>query len=976
GSTQHLPEVWERTDEWYNLKDIQPEINVLLNLDETSYEGGTNGDSHPITWYRDFDGGRSWYTGFGHTEETFAEPAFLELLWGGIEYAAGPGVPVNYDNASVAPEENRFRKIVLDFNLNEPMELDILPNGDILFVERQGEIKLFKQSTEKTEVVTTLEVFSELEDGLLGLALDPNYKENNWIYLYYSPAGEAPIQHLSRFVFAEDSLHRASEKILLTVDTQREECCHSAGSIEFGPDGLLYLSTGDNTSPRATGYGPIDEGIGRKYWDAQRTSANTQDLRGKILRIQPENDGTYSIPKGNLFADASDGRPEIYIMGARNPFRISIDQKTGYLYWGDVGPDAGKDSVGLGSRGYDEVNQAREAGNYGWPYFIGANFAYNDYDYTTNQTGDLYDAKKPINRSPNNSGAEELPPANPAMIYYPYAVSPDFPAVGQGGRNAMAGPTFYTDLYPDSESRYPGYYDGKLFTYDWMRGWVMAVTLDDNGEFVRMERFLPNMTFNNLMDLTMGADGDLWALEYGTNWFTQNMDARLIHIAYSSGNRVPTAIASADQPIGALPLDIQFSSAESIDPDGDDLLYNWTFGDGTTSTEANPTYSYTKAGDYEVELTVTDPDGETSSSKLLIMAGNELPVVDIRFAGNTQFFWGGGDFDYEVTVSDGEDGSIGQGIDPSAVTFSADYLARGHDVTEVLQGHEANIEASAHLVGKALVEGSDCMACHQINSISVGPSYTMIAERYAGDESALEGLISNVIGGSTGVWGDLVMSPHPQLSRQDTEKMMRYILSFSDESSDTGLPTRGAFALDQHKSGEKEGTYIFIASYTDRGGPGAKALTARKVVELSYPIVPAADFTEKSKAMTFNVTGEQWPGLEEEIMMVLPSHESEVRYASMDLTEVGQLKVQIAVAPTYFSGGTMEVYLDNTEGSPIGSVSFEPGLTEFGFKDLLINLEPTTGINDLVFKFSCKDEDKMFAGISSIEFIPNNQPRS
>ena len=174
-STQHLPNSWTREDEWYNYKEISPEIKVLLNLDESSYEGGTNGENHPIAWYHDFDGGRSWYTGLGHTSETFAEPLFLDHLWGGIEYAAGPGQPVNYDNASVAPEENRFSKVVLDEGLYEPMELELLPDGRVLFIERRGNIKINDPATRETKIVHEFPVHSEYEDGLLGLALDPDY---------------------------------------------------------------------------------------------------------------------------------------------------------------------------------------------------------------------------------------------------------------------------------------------------------------------------------------------------------------------------------------------------------------------------------------------------------------------------------------------------------------------------------------------------------------------------------------------------------------------------------------------------------------------------------------------------------------------------------------------------------------------------------------------------------------------------------
>ena len=88
-STAHLPSEWERWDEWYNYKDIQPNLNVLAYLDESTYEGGENGDNHPIAWYHDFDGGRAFYTGLGHTEESFQDPLFLQHVLGGIIYAAG-----------------------------------------------------------------------------------------------------------------------------------------------------------------------------------------------------------------------------------------------------------------------------------------------------------------------------------------------------------------------------------------------------------------------------------------------------------------------------------------------------------------------------------------------------------------------------------------------------------------------------------------------------------------------------------------------------------------------------------------------------------------------------------------------------------------------------------------------------------------------------------------------------------------------
>ena len=88
-ATQHLPEVWTRKDEWYNFKDIQDGLNVLITIDERTYEGGKNAPLHPMAWYHDFDGGRSFYTGLGHVEESYTDLLFLNHLLGGIQYAMG-----------------------------------------------------------------------------------------------------------------------------------------------------------------------------------------------------------------------------------------------------------------------------------------------------------------------------------------------------------------------------------------------------------------------------------------------------------------------------------------------------------------------------------------------------------------------------------------------------------------------------------------------------------------------------------------------------------------------------------------------------------------------------------------------------------------------------------------------------------------------------------------------------------------------
>ncbi|MBA3342173.1 MAG: ThuA domain-containing protein, partial [Gemmatimonadaceae bacterium] len=575
-STDGLPDRWDREDEFYNFKSIDPSIRVLVDIDEKSYEGGTNGDNHPMSWYHDFDGGRAFYTNMGHTEATFSEPLFLRHLLGGLRYAIGTGT-IDYNRAR--PEENRFTKVVLGEKFEEPVELAVLPDERVLFIERRGFVNLYTPATKRVRRIANIPVStkyadsSQAEDGLLGLAADPGFSTNGWIYMYYSPAGAEPKNVLARYHMKGDSLDLGSRKFVLEVGVQREKCCHTGGSIAFDGKGNLYLSTGDNSNPFATGYAPIDERPGRSPWDAQKSSANTNDLRGKIIRIHPEPDGTYTIPEGNLFPPGTaKTRPEIYTMGHRNPYRISVDSRTGFVYWGEVGPDANVDSAGRGPRGYDEVNQARQAGNSGWPYFVGDNKAYfktTFVDSVTVTPGAQFDPANPINNSPSNTGLTKLPSARGAFIWYPYAPSPEFPVVGSGGRTAMAGPVLHRDEFRGAARPFPQWYDGKLFIYEWMRGWIIAVTMDAKGDFASMERFMPSHKFSNPIDMQFGRNGDLYVLEYGTAWFQGNDDARLVRIEYNAGNRKPIVAVAVDRPAGALPMRVGLSSAGTTDLDED-----------------------------------------------------------------------------------------------------------------------------------------------------------------------------------------------------------------------------------------------------------------------------------------------------------------------------------------------------------------------------------------------------------------------
>jgi glucose/arabinose dehydrogenase/PKD repeat protein/type 1 glutamine amidotransferase len=664
-SSASLPKRWVRTDEWYNFQsNPRGTVHVLATLDETTYSGGTMGFDHPFAWCHEYDGGRAWYTAGGHTEASYSEPLFLAHILGGIEFAAG--IKTSDCGATI---DSNYQKVILDNTPADPMELAVVPDGRVFYAERGGRVKIFRPQNSSIVVAGQLSVFTQLEDGLLGLTLDPGFATNNWLYLFYSPSGATPKQHISRFTMVGDTLDLSSEKVLLVIPTQRDQCCHSGGSLTFGPGGNLFISLGDNTNPfESSGYAPIDERPGRSPWDAQKSSANANDLRGKILRIHPETNGTYTIPAGNLFpADGSAGRPEIYTMGNRNPFRISVDSATGWLYWGEVGPDANSASATRGPVGQDEWNQARSAGNYGWPYFVGDNKAYIDYDFATGISGAAFNPNAPINNSPNNTGPINLPPARPAWIWYPYGSSVEFPEVnGGGGRTAMGGPVYHYPSNVVSSRKLPQYYDNTLFIYEWSRNYIKEVKLDDSGNVLKINPFLSTFTFSRPMDMEIGPDGAIYMIEWGSGFGGGNADAKIIRIDYVGGNHAPVAVASATPNSGSVPLQVQFSSAGSYDPDTNAISFAWSFfGDGTTnSTAPNPTFTYTQPGNYNAQLTVTDSEGSQTVANIAITAGNNRPVVSIQQPGNGAFFNWGETIAYHLAVFDVEDGATTNGTIP------------------------------------------------------------------------------------------------------------------------------------------------------------------------------------------------------------------------------------------------------------------------------------------------------------------------
>ncbi|MGI5238369.1 galactose-binding domain-containing protein [Dactylosporangium sp. CA-139066] len=580
--------------------------------------------------------------------------------------------------------------------MGEPMSLAVLPDRTVLHTSRDGRV-FSTDAAGNTKLAATIPVYTHDEEGLQGIAADPSFSTNRWIYLYYAPplstpAGDAPstgtdadfarwqgYNQLSRFtVRADGTVDLASEKRMLQVTTDRGMCCHVGGDIDFDAQGNLYLTTGDDTQPwSSNGYTPIDERPGYSWdFDAQRTAGNTNDLRGKLLRIRPQADGTYTIPAGNLFPPGTaKTRPEIYSMGFRNPFRMSVDRSTGVVYIGNYAADSDTNDPNRGEGGHQEFDRITGPSNEGWPYCQGYNSPYNDYDFATGVSGPKFNCNAPVNNSPHNTGLTNLPAAKPAWLSYDN--QPGSP-LGETGGGPMAGPVYHYDANLNSPAKLPAAYDNKFFAGEFSLDWIKTVTVNADGSPGPVANF--GWTHKHIMDMAIGPEGALYVLDYGAGWFNGDENSALYRFeGVPGGNRAPTAVASANRTSGQPPLTVAFSSAGSSDPEGGALTYQWAFGDGGTSTQANPSHTYTTNGTYTARLTVTDPAGNSGSASATVTVGNTAPTVSIVGPANGALFDFGDAVPFQVSVTDPEDGAID--CAHVSVNFILGHDQHGHPIT-------------------------------------------------------------------------------------------------------------------------------------------------------------------------------------------------------------------------------------------------------------------------------------------------------
>ncbi|MFD0821116.1 ThuA domain-containing protein [Micromonospora zhanjiangensis] len=664
-----------------------------------------NGAFHPVSWCRDYDGGRSFYTGMGRTEASYtSDTRFLGHLLGAIQWTSGT---VRGDCQATIAANYKIERLTatnqpgqLD-QIGEPHGLTIAPDGTVFYIGKAacptgpvaswndpnvglgcGTIHRWDPKTKQVKLLTTLKVMGnrgsgdELvknEEGLVGITLDPKFAQNGWIYVYWMPHESIDRDRrigqrtVSRFTYdaAKGTLDQATRKDLLHWDTQIHSCCHAGGGMTFDESGNLYIGAGDsNSSGGSDGYSGnnwTQDYKGVSFQDARRTAGNTNDLNGKIIRIHPEADGTYTVPDGNLFTGQEQGggktRPEIYVMGVRNISRIAWDPVNHWLTAAWVGPDAGGPNPELGPAKYETATIITSAGNHGWPYCMGNRQPYRDRSNTdaTKLTG-WYDCDNPKNESPRNTGLVNLPPVRDNMIWYsPQGGGPVYPKradgipsykveeatytqpyLSGGSQAVMDGPTYQrSKVDVNSGVAWPAYWDNKWFIGDQSSSNNrIAVTVDPEAvpyagapAFAEDLRAIiqPGGGANQLqswMDAKFGPDGALYMLDYAGGFFSLHNNQKLIRITYTGGAATPNpGLATARSVAPTEPRTVAFSSARV-----GGVAWEWDFGDGSkVSTAPHPRHTYKRYGTFTASLKVTYADGSTATSAVPVTAGCTAP---------------------------------------------------------------------------------------------------------------------------------------------------------------------------------------------------------------------------------------------------------------------------------------------------------------------------------------------------------------
>jgi cytochrome c len=434
-----------------------------------------------------------------------------------------------------------------DPDLSEPTRMDVqvvnkngvYSHSNIYFVERKGNVKFYDGAAKKVSLMAKIEVLGNSDNGLMGLALHPQFETNRWIYFWYSPKqliGQNRQLRLTRItVKADNTLDMASEKILINILGSKTDTWHSGGPMTFDAYGDLWVAVGNNSldlNQQTMNVLSKTDSTASAEWGP----SNTASLRGGFFRIHPDSSTKgYTVPRGNFgeyWADQFDklGRtelaaqyrdpkkvlPEVYVKGERSNFSISVHPTKRWLAWGTVNF----------ANNNDEFNITAKPMFAGFPYYHANNVKTGTHDITV---------ETPKNTSPLNSGVVDLPPAVPG-------------AVNNLVNVAIGGPIYSFDRSLDSDVKFPPQFDNKWLVGGFQGGW-WALTLDTNTLKVVNTLKVDNGIFSgartrNNVHSMYGKDGALYVLNYD-GYYDQAINPGAMRIIYKGACKVPVDLAAA-----------------------------------------------------------------------------------------------------------------------------------------------------------------------------------------------------------------------------------------------------------------------------------------------------------------------------------------------------------------------------------------------------------------------------------------------
>jgi glucose/arabinose dehydrogenase len=497
-----------------------------------------------------------------------------------------------------------------------PTALAFTPDGRLLITTQGGSLRIVKYGSLLPTPALNLSAVlcSNSERGLLGIAVDPAFASNRFIYTYYTfrkhgtcpnNTSSSPVNRVSRFTLGNNDIVDPATELVLIDNIHSPAGNHNAGDLHFGKDGNLYVSVGDG---------------GCDYSDPTRCAGNNDAARdshvlvGKLLRIRPDG----SAPSDNPFLGSDSdvcringgttaGRKcrETYATGLRNPFRMAFDPNaaaTRFLI-NDVGQNA-----------WEEIDLGQSGADYGWNVREG--FC--------------------ANGSTSNCGS------------VPGFVNPIF-AYGRGsGCASITGGAFVPNgLWPSS-------YDNGYLYADYVCGRVFL--LKESGGTWQSTEFANAGGSSSIVAMIFGPHQGGQALYYTT--YANGGEVR--RIAYTAANQPPIASLTATPLSGAVPLTVAFNGTQSRDPNpGDTLSYAWTFGDGGTGTGATINHTYVAAGTFTATLVVRDQRGAASQPvSATIQAGNTAPTPTISSPAANATFRVGETITLTGSASDAQDGVL------------------------------------------------------------------------------------------------------------------------------------------------------------------------------------------------------------------------------------------------------------------------------------------------------------------------------